>query len=991
MSMPTPNESNNQPRPVRAPLTFGSDSVDSTATGVDSHNSEQSAGATRYRVCVIEDSFKHLTTVFAALNQHGYDAEHFPNPAEGRIALERGIFHLVIVGDAIAGGPEACDAFIGQIRESAFPRVKALPVLVLTSTGDRNRLRRLAALGASPVAPTLSPKELHTTIYNAVNKNERPSPSINRILLLEDSYALTWSLWNTLTAAGREVDHVLSAQDALESARNARHDLIIVGHHDAGKMPTEQLFGRLRFAKRKTDANIPIVALTDDHSDENRAALRRAGILATLPRNPAQAKGTILTWLENGVPANQPAEIDSGRRAGVTSLKVPKQELPRVENIGTEPPLNFNFSNNRTEDAPLPELPRIDISMPAGISYPQPQVPEVAAPRGTSLARKVGRLFIGAGIVLALIATIAWWMRSKGGSDFPLATVTASTSTLTRTVPVSGHVISTHQVDLPAARTGQLYRVFLEDGQLVRKGETLAILDNREALINVRRAEAQVFRLRTELELAEDAIRLYRKMGIPEDDRAVMVETQTAKNLAQSKLRAAETELQAVQIELDRYTINSPFAGVVIHSEAVEGKWVEAGEPLYALADLNTLEVALQPDDPEDIAALALEQTVNLRVEGTQRAEWVQKISRVINVPPDSAMSRGKPAAYSAIDEEAPNLTLGQRVRGEILTEVTSASVTVPVETIFLHRGAEHVAVVRRNRAEFVPVEIGIRSYPNVEILKGVKQGDQIAFPRQNLRNGQAVTPKPVAVPQTEPEASFPLRAQFDTVPRYSANDLEKTYRHAMVVDVRSKAEYDTLRLTSATHVPLDSEDFMARILALRAKDPTAPLVFYCANAWCPDSYLAVLKAQNGGVKNVFAYDGGVLEWIREHRQLASLLGIAPAPLDRLISRAYYYSRQLDEPSFARERQKPNTVIVDFDPKDGNTASASPSVEHLSPNEFAKRLDDSIWRSKTLILVDRRGDRAPLLHYLLEYKGYSHYFFHRPRVNEQSDAHLTKK
>ena len=989
MSMPTPNESNNQPRPVKAPLTFGSDSVNSTTDGVDAHNSEHSAGAPRYRVCVIEDSFKHLTTVFTALNQTGYHAEHFPNPAEGRVALERGIFHLVIVGDAITGGPAACDAFIVQIRESTYPRVKTLPVLVLTSTGDRNRLRRLAALGASPVAPTLSPKELHTTIHNAVNKNERPDQSLNRILLLEDSYALTWSLWNTLTAAGREVDHVLSAQDALDSARNARHDLIIVGHHDAGKIPTEQLFGRLRFAKRKTDANIPIVALTDDHSNENLTALRRAGILATLPRDPAQAKNTLLAWLQSGIPADPPVEMDSGRRAGVTSLKVPTAELLSVENSSAEPPLNFNFGNNRADDAPLPELPRIDISMPADTS--NSQAPEVAAPRSTSLARKIGRLFIGTGILLALIATIAWWMRSKGGSDFPLVTVTASTSTLTRTVPVSGHVISTHQVDLPAARTGQLYRVFLEDGQLVRKGETLAILDNREALINVRRAEAQVFRLRTELELAEDAIRLYRKMGVPEDDRAVMVETQTAKSLAQSKLRAAETELQAMQIELDRYTINSPFAGMVIHSEAVEGKWVEAGEPLYALADLNTLEVALQPDDPDDSAALALEQTVNLRVEGTHRAEWVQKISRVINVSPDSAMSRGKPAAYSAIDDEAPNLTLGQRVRGEILTEVTSASVTVPVETIFLHRGAEHVAVVRRNRAEFVPVEIGIRSYPNVEILKGVKQGDQIAFPRQNLRNGQAVTPKPVVVPETEPEARFPLRAQFNAVPRYSANDLEKTYRQAMVVDVRSKAEYDTLRLTSAIHVPLDSEDFMTRILALRTKDPTAPLVFYCTNAWCPDSYLAVLKAQNGGVKNVFAYDGGVLEWIRERRQLASLFGIAPAPLDRLLSRAYYYSRQLDEPGFARERQKPNTVIIDFDPKDAKAASGSPSVEHLSPNVFAKRLDDSIWRDKTLVLVDRRGDRAPLLQYILEYKGYSQYFFYRPRVDEQNDAHLSKK
>lgn len=984
--MPTPNESNNQPRPIKSPLTFGSDSTDSQSAG--SHGDESGAGAPRYRVCVIEDSFKHLTTVFAALNEHAYDAEHFPNPQEGRAALARGVFHLVIVGDAIAGGAAACDAFIAQIRESTDPRIKTLPILVLTSTSDRNRLRRLAALGASPIAPTISPKDLHSTIHNAVNKNERPGQSPQRILLLEDSYALTWSLWNALTAAGREVDHALSAQDALELARNARHDLIIVGHHDAGKLPTEQLFGRLRFAKRKADGNIRIVALTDDRSSENVETLRRAGIQATLSRDPVRAKDTMMAWLENGIPADQLDAIVSRRNAAAPSVEAANAGTTRVEVPSPEPPLNFNFGNTPTESEAPPELPRIDISTPA--VFPDPHAPAVAAPRGASLSRTIGRLFIGAGILLALIAAIAWWMRNKGGSDFPLATVTASTSTLARTVAVSGHVISTHQVDLPAARTGQLYRVFLDDGQLVRKGETLAILDNREALINVRRAEAQVFRLRTELELADDAIRLYRKMGIAEDDRAVIAEMQTAKSLAQSKLRAAETELQAVQIELDRYTINSPFAGVVIHSEAVEGKWVEAGEPLYALADLNTLEVALHPDDPDDVPTLALEQTVNLRIDGTHSAEWVQKISRVINVSPDSAMARGKPTAYSAIDEEAPNLILGQRVRGEVLTEVTAASITVPVETIFLHRGAEHVAVVRRNRAEFVPVEIGIRAYPNVEILKGVKHGDQIAFPRQNLRNGQAVRPTPVAVPETEPEASFPLRAQYNMAPRYEAKDLEKTYRHAMIVDVRSKAEYDTLRISSAIHVPLDSDDFMDRMLALRTKDVTAPLVFYCTNAWCPDSYLAVLKAQNGGLKNVFAYDGGVLEWIREHRQLASLLGVAPAPLDRLISRAFFYSRLLDESGFARERHKHNTVIIDFDGKDSLAASAPAPVEHTSLDEFAKRLDGSIWRDKTLVILDRRGDRAPLLQYLLEYKGYSNYFFHRPAIGAHTNASHSK-
>lgn len=972
----------NPPRPVKTPLTFHSNTTEERVHSSQAESSPlinpPATNKPRYRVCVVEDSFKHLTTLFAALNEHAHQADHFANPQEGLAALERDRYDVAIVSDTIAGGSTACDTFIMRVRESPIAGLKTRPILVLTPDDNESRRQHLSVLGATPISPEITPKGLHQAIITAINKIDSPVATIKRILLVEDSYALTWALWNALTAAGHEVDHALSAQDALEIARNARHDLMIIGHHDAGKKPSEQLFGRLRFAKRKTDSTIPFIVLTDDLSKADIESLRRAGIHASLTRDPHRAKNQIMVWLVNGIPRDQFS----------SATEDPTTPIPTLEVA-----LNFGHSGvvQRTKHENT-ILPKIDItaSQPKLTGPPPEWVTDQRLSSAPVRLMLTNPKFIAALIALGVVTAIGLWAWTGGlGSGVNVEAVAVSTGALPRTVRVSGHVISTRQVDLPSTQTGQLYRVYVENGQLVRKGEPLATLDNREATINVRRSEAQVFRLRSELELATETLRFYANFSNLDADsipQSALQEMKTSKLLAQNTLRTAENDLQAAQLELERFAINSPFAGMVINSQAVEGKWIEAGATVYTIADLDALEIALTLRNRNEAESLAVDQIVHLVTDGEETQEWSQKLSRLSPTSTGTLDPAGTPrhnvSVYATVDDDAPPLILGQRVRGEVITEVTTSSTTVPVEAVFLHQGNEHVAVVRGNRAKFVPVEVGIRAYPDLEIIRGVAHGDLVILPRQALRDGQFISPTRITLPVTEMEASYPLRDQFGTVPRIESNQFKMQHQDKVFIDVRSKEEYDIFRIAEAVNVPLTDQRFDERVRALRQANKTTPIVFYCSSALCPDSYIAVQQTVRAGLKDVYAYDGGLYEWIREHPHHSTLLGFSPIPRDRILSRAYYQARILDNAGFTRQAKQSDSLVVSINSADENPAPIPTHTQSVSLDEFSAHLDSAEWRNKSLLIVENRSDRAWVLQYLLEHKGHKDYFFHFPQSAE---------
>jgi rhodanese-related sulfurtransferase len=230
-------------------------------------------------------------------------------------------------------------------------------------------------------------------------------------------------------------------------------------------------------------------------------------------------------------------------------------------------------------------------------------------------------------------------------------------------------------------------------------------------------------------------------------------------------------------------------------------------------------------------------------------------------------------------------------------------------------------------------------------------------------------------------EGGFPGRAKFKDVPYIELHDLFALKNTVAIVDVRSRYEYDTLRIKDAINVPVASKSFEAEILNLR-RSTDKRIVFYCNGHRCMKSYRAVKKARDAGVDNTVAYDGGIFDWTMAYPYDAVLLGQSPVDTSKLIGAKSYQSRLLNPDLFSESvvRHRHQAIVLDVRDKFQRAGIGFyPGLEKWASLDDKKKLNRYINMAKrehkTLFIYDEVGSQVRWLQYALEKAGVKKYFF----------------
>ncbi|QGY38784.1 sulfurtransferase [Pseudodesulfovibrio cashew] len=227
-------------------------------------------------------------------------------------------------------------------------------------------------------------------------------------------------------------------------------------------------------------------------------------------------------------------------------------------------------------------------------------------------------------------------------------------------------------------------------------------------------------------------------------------------------------------------------------------------------------------------------------------------------------------------------------------------------------------------------------------------------------------------------EESFPLRPYYPEVRYMSTEQLLRDYTRTVVVDIRSSFEYDVARINKAKLLPLTTPDFGEKLEKLRPKDDPTPMVFYCNGHSCAKSYQAAQVALSLGFSHVFAYDGGIFDWIGAAPDKATLMNETPARKDRIISPAQYETRLLGFDEFSRQAMEKDTVTIDIrDPFQRSMRPRIPGVRNIPLDPLLDLVVSRIWTEKRLLFFDAVGKQVRWLQYFLESYGYFDYAFLR--------------
>lgn len=273
-----------------------------------------------------------------------------------------------------------------------------------------------------------------------------------------------------------------------------------------------------------------------------------------------------------------------------------------------------------------------------------------------------------------------------------------------------------------AAIGGRVVSLTRNLGQSVARGETLAIIESREAAA----LNADIEASRARLALAESNLkreeRLFAERVSPEQD---LIAARTAASEARIALRLAQQQLSAAGGgggALNRVAIKAPISGQVIARSAVLGQTVSADAELFRVANLSQVAVTLAVS-PSDASQVRSGSEIEI-VSGDRRSS-----GRVNFVSPVLDEATRQVAVIAVINNRGGLWRVGEPVTATIELPDTggASSVLVPQRAVQTVEGRSTVFVRTGEGFRAVPVTLGQPNGDNIVVTSGLKGGEQIA------------------------------------------------------------------------------------------------------------------------------------------------------------------------------------------------------------------------------------------------------------------------
>ena len=238
-----------------------------------------------------------------------------------------------------------------------------------------------------------------------------------------------------------------------------------------------------------------------------------------------------------------------------------------------------------------------------------------------------------------------------------------------------------------------------------------------------------------------------------------------------------------------------------------------------------------------------------------------------------------------------------------------------------------------------------------------------------------------LAISFVEAQETFPGRKKYPDVKLYTIKQLKAELDNVVIVDARSKLEYETLRIKNAINIPVSSKTFEQQVKALRA-ETNKRIVFYCNGHTCFKSYVAARKSRSAKINDVYAYDAGLFTWAHTYPQNSELLGKELKSANQIISDKEFKQRLLDPDAFSNLAFRLGTKSTILDVRDKYQRGAAgffPGQEKWASLDNRQKLQEIINKAskqkQTLFIYDEVGKQVRWLQYALEQASVKNYYF----------------
>ena len=398
---------------------------------------------------------------------------------------------------------------------------------------------------------------------------------------------------------------------------------------------------------------------------------------------------------------------------------------------------------------------------------------------------KKTKIFLFAGLVVIVAVMVVVNLKKARGDVIEVQTDKVQRGDITQTVTGSGKIQPEKVVNISAFVSGEITRLHVKEGDKVKAGQLLAELDRTRyeaasdrAKSDVKSARAELKKSRSELQRAKE---LFAKKLFSEAD---LEGAEANYELAESRVGQAKAALKQSQDDLSKTRLLSPIAGTVSRLNKEEGE-IALGSQFQAdvimsVADLTRMEMVADIDE-NDVVLVALGDSADVEVDALPDRIFGGVVSEIAHTATTRGLGTQEEVTNFKVKiriyDDVANLRPGMSATVDIKTETHKDVLYVPIQSITTRKAdstmtvgklsqqswrkkrgstkdaneamwggdrdnrqasqsknaankkdkmVQVVFVVQDGKALMMPVDSGISSERNVEILSGIEEGQEI-------------------------------------------------------------------------------------------------------------------------------------------------------------------------------------------------------------------------------------------------------------------------
>lgn len=323
-------------------------------------------------------------------------------------------------------------------------------------------------------------------------------------------------------------------------------------------------------------------------------------------------------------------------------------------------------------------------------------------------------------------------------------TTTVQRRTIVKTVTASGDIQPETKIEIKAEVGARILKIHVELGDIVKEGQLLIELDDRELSSQKTSSEREVQAAKTRRERYDrDFVRaqnLYDKNLLSLE---AYQQVQTDLDLAKNDYLRAQSQLEIAEDRLSKTRIKAPQEGKILELPAVEGQVVvpaasvNAGTVLMSIADLSKMIISTHVNQI-DIASLRPGMPVTFNLDSIREKIFQGTIKDI--APMASIKNNVKGFEVKVlINTLDPLLRPGMTANIESKVEEAANVLAVPLSAIFNDQDGRKVAYVKvpdNETPQKREVQIGLSNIEFVEIKSGLQDQDTVLLTRPSAKGG---------------------------------------------------------------------------------------------------------------------------------------------------------------------------------------------------------------------------------------------------------------